>query len=650
MNTKAQILIVEDEGIVALDLQNRLRRLGYAVPEFVATGEEAVALAAEILPDLILMDIKLKGEMDGIEAANYIKENFDIPIIYLTAFADEVTLERAEHTHPYGYLLKPFEEHELLASIRMGLYRHQAESQVKESERKFRSVIEQSNDGILLVDDEGRIIEWNAAQEKMSGRLKEDVLHQFVWDVQAQMLPEHLNARFPVAATKKTTLNILQQGEVMEPYRFVEIEIELPDHSRRFIQSRLFVIKRENGHLLASINRDVTQQQQVDAAIRQAQKLESLGVLAGGTAHDLNNLLMVMLGQVSLALAKLEPDSPQRHHLHEVMKAAERAAELAENMLAFSGRGMFEIVPLDLNKLLWKMSRLPVSAVPEHVQLILELTETMPKIEADMEQMQQVLTKVISNAVEAIGKQPGTITISTNVIDLSMDAERFLQGTDHPILPGRYVLLTVQDDGCGMDADTQAKMFDPFFTTKEMGRGLGLAAVLGIVRSHGGGIQVESELGQGTQFKIVFMVIGEQDDVDVRETAVPTSPSPTGTHVLVIDDEKIVCEAVTDILDLEGIPVLQATDGQTGIDMYQQHQSDIGLVLLDLSMPGMDGYETWRGLRQVNPYVRVILSSGYDEKEVLHRFDEDSLLGFLKKPYKLNTLIDMVQQHLPADK
>jgi len=649
MNSKAQILIVEDEGIVALDLQNRLRRLGYAVPEFVATGEEAVARAAEILPDLILMDIKLKGEMDGIEAAKRIKEKFDIPIIYLTAFADEATLQRAELTEPFGYLLKPFEERELLVSIRMGLYRHQAESLVKESERKFRSVIEQSNDGIVLVDDKGHIIEWNNAQQKMSGWQKEDVLHQFIWDVQVQLLPEHLRARFPVENTKKITLDILQRGEVLEQHRFTEVEIERPDHTRRITQSRLFVIQRETGHILASINRDVTRQQQAETAVRQAQKLESLGVLAGGTAHDLNNLLVVMLGQASLALAKLAPESPLRHHLHEVVQAAERAAALAQNMLAFSGRGLFEIFPLNLNELLREMSLLPVTTVPEPVQLNLDLTEPLPKIEADKEQIQQVLAKVISNAVDAIGNQPGNIIISTAVIDLSTETDRFLQGSDHPILTGKYVLLTVQDDGCGMDIETQTKMFDPFFTTKGMGRGLGLAAVLGIVRSHGGGVQVESELGRGTLFRLVFPVIGDKSDLEVGETAVSVSQRPTGDHVLVIDDEEIVCDAVNDILELDDIPVMKATDGETGIDMYQQNQAKIGLVLLDLSMPGMDGFDTFHGLRQVNPHIPVIISSGYDEKEVMRRFDDKVLLGFLKKPYKLNALLETVKRHLASD-
>lgn len=646
MTTRPQILIVENEGIVALDLQSRLRRLGYLVPGFVATGEEAVAQAAKILPDLILMDIKLKGEMDGIEAAHRINENFDIPIIYLTAFADEATLQRAEAAEPYGYLLKPFEERELLASIRMALYRHQAESRVKESESKFRSVIEQSNDGIVLVDAQGRIIEWNAAQEQISGWRKEDALNRFIWEVQFQLLPEHLTARYPIENTKRITLDILQQGDVPAQYRFVEVEIERPDHSRRIIQSRLFMILRENSHILASINRDVTGQKQTETAMRQAQKMESLGILAGGTAHDLNNLLVVMLGQASLALARLAPEDPVRHHLQEVVKAAERATDLAQNMLAFSGRGLFETRPLHLNELVREIAHLPVAAIPEHVQLILELAESLPVIKADAEQMQQVLAKVITNAVDAIGSRPGTITISTAVTELLAETGRFLQGVDHPMLPGRYVLLTVQDDGCGMKAETQTKMFDPFFTTKGLGRGLGLAVVLGIVRSHGGGIQIESEPGRGTIFRLVFPVSGEEADADVGDTAVPAPPLPAAYHVLVIDDERIVCEAIMDILALEDIPVIMATDGQTGIDVYRQNRADIGLVLLDLSMPGMDGYDTFRGLCQVDPHVPVILSSGYDEKEVMRRFDEQGLIGFLKKPYDLNALLDVVTRHL----
>lgn len=648
MNSKAKILIVEDESIVALDIQSRLRRLGYLVPAFVATGEDAVAKTAEILPDLILMDIKLRGSMDGIEAARQIKEKHAIPIIYLTAFADETTLQRAKLTEPFGYLLKPFEERELLASIRMALYRSQAEGRIRESEQKFRSVIEQSTDGITLVDYEGRIVEWNPAQEEITGWQREQVMGQAIWDIQRQMQTEETKALFPVQSIKEVTLGLLQGGEIPPRHRFSEMTIQRPDGAVRTLQSRLFIIRRNEQNLIGSVNRDVTQQKQAEAVMQQAQKMESLGVLAGGTAHDFNNLLVMILGQSSLALAKLAPNDPAKAHLEKAIQAAERASDLAQQMLAFSGRGLFESRPVDLNELVRNNQNLYAAAIPRNVRMRLALDDSIPMIEAGPSQMQQVLMNVILNAAEAIGEEPGTIVVSTTVCEVAAEDKPFWQSMGHPLLAGEYVLLAVQDDGCGMDAGTKAKVFEPFFSTKALGRGLGLAAVLGIVRGHQGGICIESELGNGTVCRLLFPVSDAAAvEADEREeTAVSLAPTVTTGHVLIIDDEEGVCEAVTDILEMADIPVFTALDGAEGLETYRSHMAEIGLVLLDLSMPGMNGEETYRALRQINPQVQVILSSGYDEQEVFRRFNDLGLGGFLQKPYNLNTLIETVKRHM----
>ena len=652
MTTKPQILIVEDESIVALDIQNRLRRLGYTVAGFVASGEDAIVKTAEIKPDLVLMDIKLKGAMDGIEAAGQIKAKFGTPSIYLTAFADEATLQRAKETEPLGYLIKPFEERELLATIRMAMYRLQIERQLQNSEQKFRSIIQQAMDGIFLIDVDGCIIEWNLAQANITGIPQENALGRPAWEVWHELLPDELKAQSQAPFLKRRIQQIVRSGQLPERWHVVETEIQRPDGQHRILQPRLFLLAKENDHMAGGICRDMTQSKQLDEAMRQAQKIESLGILAGGAAHDFNNLLVVMLGQTSLALAKLPSAHPAAVHIKKAVKAAENASELTQQMLAISGQGQFAKHKVDFNHFIEEELDLLTAVTPAHVTINLELAQSLPYVEVDRSQMQQVLTNLVINAAEAISEKEGVIGIGTAVQNIASAEIQSRNCVGTPLIAGTYVQVTVADNGPGMSAETIEKVFDPFFSTKKLGRGLGLSAVAGIVRGHQGAIWVDSHSGNGTTFSLLLPGTSErlgfdneqQSKSEIKKTASPTSV--LASHVLVIDDQDTVCEAVTDILDLESIPVITALSGQAGIDIYRERQADIGLVLLDLSMPGMNGHETYQGLHKINPKVPVILSSGYDEEAVLQQFDGKRLVGFLKKPYNLGALIDTVKQHM----
>lgn len=652
MTTKPQILIVEDESIVALDIQNRLKRLGYTVTGFVASGEDAIVKAAEFQPDLVLMDIKLKGVMDGIDAAAKIKAQFGIPAIYLTAFADEATLQRAKETEPLGYLIKPFEERELLATIRMALYRLQIERQLQDSEHKFRSIIEHAMDGIFLVDTNGQVVEWNPAQARITGINQEEAMGSLAWDIWTQLLPDKQRSKLSQSYLMGRIQQIMESGKLPEHWRMAETEIQRSDGQVRILQSRLFLIQREQGFMAGSISRDVTEHIQMDEAMRQAQKIESLGILAGGAAHDFNNLLVAMLGQTSLALAKLSPTHPAVDHIKKAVKAAENAADLTQQMLAISGQGQFAKHKVQFNHLIEEELDLLTAVIPVHVTLTLELAESLPYVEVDRSQMQQVLTNLVINAAEAIGEKAGMIRIGTAVKNLTYAEIQSCRYIGAPLSEGVYVQVTIADNGPGMSAETIEKVFDPFFSTKKLGRGLGLSAVAGIVRGHQGAIWLDSNAGNGTIFSLLFPVGSEMMGIadeqpnasKHKKTAGPAFVSVR--HVLVIDDQDTVCEAVTDILDLESIPVITALSGQAGIDIYRKRQADIGLVLLDLSMPGMNGHETYKELHKINPQVPVILSSGYDEEEVLRRFDDTGLVGFLKKPYNLSALIETVKQHM----
>ncbi len=426
-------------------------------------------------------------------------------------------------------------------------------------------------------------------------------------------------------------------------------ELALPDpDGPMHLEYVLSPVREADGNIpyLVVTARDITEQKKAAEALYHTQKMESLGILAGGIAHDFNNLLVAMLAQTSLALAQLPPDAAATPHVEKAMMAAESAAALTRQLLAYSGRGQFHTALLDLNQLIRENNHLIHVTLGKNVRLQLNLAGDLPPIEADAGQIQQIIMNLIINAAEAIGASQGTITVTTRTVTLTPETVEEWPGTAWQLAPGLYVQLTVEDDGPGMDEQTLNQIFDPFFTTKFTGRGLGLAAVSGIVRSHKGGLRVTSRPRQGAKFELIFPASDEaiQERVVMNKPSHPDSPKV----VLVIDDEESVREAVSDILDMEGITVLQAANGQKGIDIYQSRQAEIDLILLDLSMPGLSGEDTLKKLRQINPQVRVLLSSGYSESDVTFRLDQSGLVGFLQKPYHMNTLLEEVGRCLNA--
>jgi PAS domain S-box-containing protein len=390
---------------------------------------------------------------------------------------------------------------------------------------------------------------------------------------------------------------------------------------------------------------DVTERRRTEEALRRAQKMESLGILAGGIAHDFNNLLVGMLGQTSLALKHLDIHTPARVPVEKAITAARRAADLTRQLLAYSGRGQFEQRSLQLNRLIQDNLHLFEVAVPKQVKLQSELTESLPSLIGDAGQLQQVVMNLIINGAEALGEQEGFVVVRTRTHWLAPDEAATWQIDQEPPAPGEYVLLEVEDNGCGMAPETLAKIFDPFFTTKFTGRGLGLAAVLGIVRGHRGGLRVSSELHKGTRFELIFpgtaALPGEPVTPEFFQETVMIP-----ALILVIDDEEPVREAVTDILDIEGLRVINAPDGWTGIELYRERQAEIDLVILDLSMPGLSGDATLTQLRQINPQVRVLLASGYSQTEVAERFAGQPAVSFMQKPFDLEQLVHEVKRQL----
>ncbi len=395
---------------------------------------------------------------------------------------------------------------------------------------------------------------------------------------------------------------------------------------------------------------DMTARVQAEEAMLQLQKTESLGILAGGIAHDFNNLLVAIMAQSSLALMKMDEDAAARSNVEKSNNAAKRAAELTNQLLAYSGRGRFHINHLNMNGLIEENRELFTASIPKHIELSQSLAPDLPLIEADVSQIQQVVMNLIINASEAMGEKPGYIHLATRIKTVGINDSQYGEYVTGLVAGGNYVQLTVQDNGSGMDSETMKMIFDPFFSTKETGHGLGLAAVLGIVKGHHGALSVRSSKN-GTVFDLLFPVLATDSPAPsgiVVKTAVSTTTEPLTGMVLIIDDEAPVCMAVTDILGLEGIEAVSAHNGRDGVALYQRKLDDISLIILDLSMPGWDGQRTLEALRAINPNVCIILSSGYSEDEAMQRFDEEIPSAFLSKPYNVDGLLDVIKQNWPS--
>ncbi len=391
---------------------------------------------------------------------------------------------------------------------------------------------------------------------------------------------------------------------------------------------------------------DVTEHRKVEAAMFQAQKLESLGVLAGGVAHDFNNLLVGILANAGLALSDLDPESPIRDTVQQIELAGHRAADLARQILAYSGKGRLIVQPLNLNALVEETAGLLRVSIKKGARLSFSMARGLPAIQADATQLRQVVMNLVVNASDAIGDADGEIRVTTELVEFEHDLlrDRFPMAD---LQPGKYISLTVTDTGSGMDAATRERIFEPFFTTKFTGRGLGLAAVLGIVRGHRGALRLQSERGEGTTFEVVFPAVDEVATNTERVRLPISSREWTGSgKILIVDDEDTVRNVTARALTKFGFDVIQAADGQAGVDLYRAHSDELACVLLDMTMPRLNGAEAFHEIRAIRPDARVILMTGYAEEEVSTRFAGQGLSGFVQKPYDLGTLRETVRNVL----
>ena len=634
---KANILVVEDENIIAIDIRNRVLNLGYGVAGVVAKGEDAIAKAEETLPDLVLMDIKLRGEMDGVEAASRIRLDLDIPIIYLTAYANTSTLERAKFTEPFGYLLKPFEDTELQVALEIALYRHRMERRLRESERRFRLLFENSPDAIFITDPEsGEILDANPAASELLLRPHAEIvgLHQ------SKLHPPHM---FESAMTEfSDQVHAFRKNRKANP---VESVILRADGTEVCVEVLAQIVQLNGEPVFQSSFRDISQRKRaeedkkrLEVQLHLAQKMEAIGTLAGGIAHDFNNLLMGIQGNASLVLHTMDSAHPQFERLKTIEQLVESGAKLTAQLLGYASKGRYQVKIIDLNRLVEGIVD-TFGRAKKEITIHLEGSEDLFTIEADQGQIEQVLLNFFVNAADAM-PDGGELTLKT----MNATPEDMKDRVYKP-KSGQYVLLTVTDTGIGMDKETQKRIFDPFFTTKEMGQGtgLGLASAYGIIKGHGGYIDVESEKGRGTTFRVYLPASTQTIPEVVEKDRRPIKG--TGT-ILLVDDEEIVLDVSINLLKSLGYTVLDAKGGREAVEVYKAHKGKIDMVILDMIMPGMGGAEAFDRMKAIDPNVKVLLSSGFSiegqAREILNRGCD----GFIQKPFSLEKLSRKINEIL----
>jgi two-component system cell cycle sensor histidine kinase/response regulator CckA len=471
-----------------------------------------------------------------------------------------------------------------------------------------------------------------------------EALEDTSWDV---VLSDFSMPRFSVSEA----LSMVQQKGLDLPFVIVSATIgEEAAVEAMKAGAHDYILKHRLGRLVPAVKRELREsairreRRNLEEQLRHAQKLESLGLLAGGVAHDFNNLLTGILGNASLVLDVIDPDPAVRGMLLDIIRASERAADLTRQLLAYAGKGKFVIEPVDASALVRDISELIRSSVPRTVDLSLNLHADPPAIEGDASQIQQLVMNLILNAVEATGERPGVVRVRTGIREV-----RFGEPVGHfrpePPPAGTYVCVEVTDDGCGMAESVKSQIFDPFFTTKFTGRGLGLAAALGIVRGHRGAIGVDSSEGLGSTFTVLLPAMGGAHAAVHSESEHLAEPVPQNTAgaVLIIDDEDVVRRTARASLEHFGYAVFEASDGRDGADLFSRLHDRVSVVLLDLTMPRMDGHAVWAYIRRVRPDMKIVISSGFEEADAMERFSGDPALLFIKKPYTASSLLRTIR-------
>ncbi|MFW6332403.1 MAG: response regulator [Thermodesulfobacteriota bacterium] len=666
---RGTVLIVDDDPNNLKVLNDVLENAGFQVL-LAEDGLQCLESAELGQPDAILLDIVMPG-IDGHETCRRLKKNpktRDIPVIFLSALADPENILNGFDTGGVDYIGKPFHQEEVLARVtaHVTLRRQQKalmtcnldlETQIQEIERmasvlaeseaRSRALLEAIPDLMFRLDRNGVFLDYKADPENLHAQEPETLVGKRNRDlVPAEFadLTDHY-----IEATLRT-------GK-MQVYEF---ELSIPGQGMRDYEARM--VKSGNDEVTAIV-RDMTDRKrleqerlQMERRLQTAHRLESLGAMAGGIAHDFNNSLMVALGYLEMAREETEDVALVSAYLDQCDTALKRPVSLTQQMLDYSGKGYPAFRTVDLESVIQETDGLLTSAIPENISLLMNIEPNLPKIQGNASQLQQILTHLVVNAAESYDEQTGgEVTLSAGTIfcdedSLSQTLKDVWLSYETPFVETDYVYIDITDTGCGMDSEVRKRIFEPFFSTKFVGRGLGLAAVFGIIRGHRGYIRVDSRPNQGTTVRVMFPVAAITESPE-KVTTPATAPLPRGTgHILLVEDEEPVREMVRRMLTQLGYSVISSSSGSKAVRIFRDRKREIDLVLCDMRMPGIHGVELLRKLRGMDDTVPVILTSGYSTEDLRHRYETEGFAGFLQKPFRMAELGTLLQEVLQKNR
>lgn len=640
-----RIVVVEDERIVALDIRAHLQRFGYEVAAMYASGEAILENIENDAPNLVLMDIQLQGSLDGVETAERIHTAYDIPVILLTAYADDATIERAKLTQPFAYIIKPFEERELRTAIVIALYRHEMEQKLAAREQLLDTTLNSIADGVVVCDTQLRIEFANPVACTMAG-FDGDTIVGKTFDSVYDLVSDSDSAADAPGHTNEYSLK-RNDGSVLP----VELnETELSEVSATATQE---ASQRGSVFVLRDLSERRSHERVLrerEDQLRQAQKMEAVGRLSGGIAHDFNNLLTVMLGYSKLIVEGLNSSDGMKPEeiltdIEGIQKAAYRSVGLTRQLLAFSRNQVINPQTLKMNAIIADMEKMLKRLLDDRISLQVVSAPENPSVLVDQGQMEQVLLNLVVNARDAM-TDGGTITVSVRFETLD-ESTRVTTGE---LTPGNWVVLKVRDTGHGIPEADQSRIFEPFYSTKSIGKGtgLGLATVYGIVRQLEGHIHVDSEVDSGTQFLVYLPE--SQEETHTPETESKVNVSLTGTEtVLLVEDEEPVRDLVIRILVQHGYKVHSAQNAGEALLISERSEERIDILVSDVLMPHVTGITLAQRLMVVRPAMKVLLITGYAEELSNLKSDERKLgLPVLQKPFEPGELLQTIRQILDS--
>ncbi len=538
--SKVKILIVEDDNLISWEIKDRLENLGYEVPAVFISGDDTLSALELIKPDLILMDIRIEGMMDGIETAQRIRERYEIPIIYLTAHSDKSTLERAKITEPYAYLLKPFHERDLHTSIEMTLYKHKVDTKSREHDHWLSMTMESMKDGIITTNTRGMITFMNTSAEVLTGWKFENVMGKDVWSI-LQICDE-------VNVSGHTESDVAEKPDDQSFSSCILLNKDGQEVPILYIISS--IIDEKGTHLGTVFTlKDITALKKLESQVQQIHRMEAIGTLAGGIAHDFNNIMTAVQMSVELTLLDLDPSDPLHLNIEEILNLTNHASTLTNQLLLISQKHPSKPITMDLNEKIQNLSTVFSNVLGDSIHIQYDLNPDLEKIQADDGSIEQLFMNLTSNAKDAMS-DGGLLLIKTENIIIDEENE----STNIKLKQGKYACISIIDNGTGMDEETVAHIFEPFYSKSRLSKGacLRLATVYGIIRQLRGWVDVKSEIGRGTAFHVYFPIIGKINCEQIKTSSNKPLSKDNGKRILVVEDEERVREFIGKALEKNG--------------------------------------------------------------------------------------------------